>query len=330
MQQPWLAERTVSIQLASELISSEFPSLAPVSVNLLGEGWDNIAYLVNGNWVFRFPRREVAVPLLRTENNALRALAPLLPLQVPVPRFYSEGTSLFNWPFSGYEIIRSGTACGAHLSRSERVAIAPVLARFLRRLHSFPVDEATILGIRPDNLGRTDVKSRVAKTNSWFDNLERHKKLTSIEREQLALTISDAVNVESSSVCVVHGDLYSRHIVVDQVPIENDISENSISSNVALPQRALTGIIDWGDLNIGHPAIDLGIMYSFLPPEAESTFLQEYGELDTATRLLARFRATSHSAAILNYALEIADEDLIREARFSLEFIIERHNSQMS
>ena len=63
MNRPWSAVRTITDDTARSLIETQFPALAPVWIDLLGIGWDNTAYRVNGEWVFRFPRREVAVNL---------------------------------------------------------------------------------------------------------------------------------------------------------------------------------------------------------------------------------------------------------------------------
>jgi aminoglycoside phosphotransferase (APT) family kinase protein len=87
---PWVAEVEVSPALATALVESQCPALAPVHVRLLGEGWDNTAYLVNGEWVFRFPRRAIAAPLLATEGRVLPALAPRLPCPVPVPVWFGQ------------------------------------------------------------------------------------------------------------------------------------------------------------------------------------------------------------------------------------------------
>ena len=75
---PWLPERTVDAALARELIEQQFPLKAP-RVEALGEGWDNSVFAVNGEWVFRFPRRQVAVPLLDREARVLPQLAGKLP-----------------------------------------------------------------------------------------------------------------------------------------------------------------------------------------------------------------------------------------------------------
>src|ERR1043165_9212374 len=79
MGQAWDAERVVDAVAASELIERQFPALAPARVEPLGAGWDNPAFTGNGDFVFRSPRRQVAVPFLEAECRILPGLARRLP-----------------------------------------------------------------------------------------------------------------------------------------------------------------------------------------------------------------------------------------------------------
>src|SRR6516164_1241820 len=105
MTQPWSAEFVVSADLARSLIEAQFPHLAPARVEALGVGWDNSAFRVNDAYVFRFPRRQIAVPLLGVEAGLLPALAPRLPLPVPAPTFLGRPTEAYPWPFAGHPMI---------------------------------------------------------------------------------------------------------------------------------------------------------------------------------------------------------------------------------
>lgn len=87
MPNAWDAEQIVSVPLANTLIETQFPELAPAAISLLGYGFDNTVYQVNGRFVFRFPRRELAVGLLKTENQLLPSLASQLPLSIAEPLF---------------------------------------------------------------------------------------------------------------------------------------------------------------------------------------------------------------------------------------------------
>lgn len=64
-------------------------------MRLLSEGWDNTVWLVDGRWVFRFPRREGVIPGIEREMVLLPRLAPL-PIPVPVFGRPAEG---YRWPF---------------------------------------------------------------------------------------------------------------------------------------------------------------------------------------------------------------------------------------
>lgn len=102
---------------------------------------------------------------------------------------------------------------------------------------------------------------------------------------------------------VVHGDFYVRHLVV----------ENS----------RITGVIDWGDLHLGNPAVDLSIARSFLPPEAHEEFQTVYGPISDAAWKLAGMRATFYGLALASSGLETGDRMIESEARTLLAFLAE-------
>lgn len=80
------------------LLETQFPGFAAQAVEYLHEGWDNSAFLVNGDWIFRFPKRRERQPWLESEIKALRwvsgqalpvARRPLVRL---APRFVRRGS----------------------------------------------------------------------------------------------------------------------------------------------------------------------------------------------------------------------------------------------
>jgi aminoglycoside phosphotransferase (APT) family kinase protein len=76
--QQWLPERPVDAARAAALIGAAFPPLRGLPVAPLGEGWDNTVFVVGDEWVFRFPRRAVALPGFTRELAVLPAVAPAL------------------------------------------------------------------------------------------------------------------------------------------------------------------------------------------------------------------------------------------------------------
>ena len=83
----WAAEAVVDEELARRLVTAQFPEIPLRSLRLLGEGWDNTVWLADERWVFRFPRRLIAVPAVERQLAVLPGLAPLLPLPISAPRF---------------------------------------------------------------------------------------------------------------------------------------------------------------------------------------------------------------------------------------------------
>ena len=99
----WDAEVAIDEELVRALLRAQFPELDASSARLVGEGWDNAVWLVEEQWAFRFPRRQIAIPGVERELAVLPRLAPLLPVPIPEPRFVGTPTDRFRWPFFGAE-----------------------------------------------------------------------------------------------------------------------------------------------------------------------------------------------------------------------------------
>jgi hypothetical protein len=71
----WAGERPSRADRAAALVAAAFPQLAGLPVVPLAEGWDNTVHLIGDTWVFRFPRRAIALPGFRRELTVLARLA---------------------------------------------------------------------------------------------------------------------------------------------------------------------------------------------------------------------------------------------------------------
>lgn len=298
MHRPWQPEQEVTSELAARLIAEQFPELQPRSVEPFGVGWDNTAYLVDETWVFRFPRRELAVELIRNESALLPALASELPLAIPDPRHVGRPSQAFGWPFAGYRLIPGRTACSVSWAEGERARTATALARFLRALHDFPAERARARGATGDTIRRLDLEYRRTQVAERIEHAVEQGLVESVDAFDGVLDdLPDEFTPRADT--LVHGDLYARHLLVDD-------------------EHRLTGVIDWGDVHVGDPALDLGIVFGFLPPGARASFFDEYGDISPRTRAVARFKALHHGLHIALYAADIGDEDLLREGHLAL------------
>jgi aminoglycoside phosphotransferase (APT) family kinase protein len=284
----WSAERVVEPELAASLLETQFPELGPIVLEPLGEGWDNTAYLVNNLMVFRFPRRQIAVPLIEIEARVLPRIASKLPLPVPRPIWVGRPSREYPWPFSGYPLIAGCTADVADLDDRGRGNLARPLGEFLRVLHALPSE-----GLAGDSIGRLDAKRLIGRIRGL------------IEAPDAALRGVLDTSAElrpSGRRAIVHGDLYARHLLLE----EDD---------------SLSGIIDWGDLHEGDPAVDLAVAWSFLPPAARGVFRASYGPIDDGTWRLARLRALHYGALLIDYARGVGDGRLVREGQTILRLV---------
>ncbi|HYK71733.1 MAG TPA: phosphotransferase [Pseudoneobacillus sp.] len=297
MSQPWSPEVTITASEAKRLIEQQFPPLKPVAITELGKGFDNTVFIVNEQYVFRFPRKEIAVELLNTENQLLPLLVHDLNIDIPEPIFFGQATEAYKWPFTGYRLVK-GKSPG-EIKNEVRVRSAESLALFLKKLHQFPVEKAKKAAVPPDRLNRTNIGKRRDKL---IENVKKAAELQLIDNAQTAFQwIESLKDVElDSRLTLVHGDCHIRNILVD---------ENGI----------ISGIIDWGDTHIGHPAIDISIAYSFLPPSGREKFFQIYGEVSAETKMAARFFAFYVSVLLALYGHDVKDKRLVSSAKESMK-----------
>lgn len=225
-----------------------------------------------------------------------------MPLPIPVPVYLGRAGERYPWPFAGYRRIPGRTACGASLDASQRAAAAEPLARFLAALHAFPADDARALGAEGDTIGRMDVARRVPRGSGFLAELREAGIVGPADARSLEEVMARAPAASSGAPVLVHGDLYGRHLLVD------DAGE-------------IGGVIDWGDVHVGDRAVDLSIAHAFLPPSAREAFRRAYGDVDEVTWARAGFRAAYHAAMIARYAQQVGDADLLKEAVVALRWI---------
>jgi aminoglycoside phosphotransferase (APT) family kinase protein len=284
---PWKAERVVAEEEARALITHVAPELRGAPLVALGAGWDNTAWRVEASgaaFVFRFPRRLVAVSCMEAELLAL-PLFPVLPAPITRPVFSGRmpmGDD--TWPFAGYPYISGEVLATSGVADQ---ALAHELGTFLRTLHSFDPAPLLAAGLPRDSIARLDVARRMAPVTAALSLVADTGLDTRPHLEALELGIRVGPSRDLDAVC--HGDLDQRHVLVNGA--------------------GLAGIIDWGDVNIGHPAMDLALAFG-LDLAARQAFFAAYGTLSAETTTLARARAIMTAARVYEWALDIRDDAL--------------------
>ena len=83
----------------------QFPQLAELPLEPVGEGLDNVALRVGTEWVFRFPLRDLGGHTMEGELAALPIMAPHLPVAVPEPVYVGRPELGYPYRFAGAPFI---------------------------------------------------------------------------------------------------------------------------------------------------------------------------------------------------------------------------------
>ncbi|MED3794561.1 phosphotransferase [Niallia alba] len=293
----WDPEYTITKELASQLIEEQFP-ISVDSIEEIGEGFDNTIFRVNKCYTFRFPRREIAVKLLKSEWELLRIIADQLPVPVPKPIFLGTESHAFPRIFIGYHYL-AGKA-PQELTNEERLKMIKPLAMFLKKLHSLTIDRFQTVPY--DEFDRLHIDKRKSRLIDAIQKLQKYENLSLFDlAEDYAKNVTH--NTVPNVTVLTHGDLHIRNMLVNE-------------------EKELAGMIDWGDTHIGHPAVDLSIAYSLFPSEGQKQFFSIYGEVDDTTLKLAQFKAIFTIVSLLTYSIDKKDNELYEEGKISLSLAL--------
>ena len=242
-----------------ELLQTRFPDLRVEQYEFAGEGYDSVALLVNGEYIFRFAKRpDVAVRQAR-EADLLPLLVDRLPLTVPR---YTHVWADPAWPgkrIVGYRMVPGEQLFPDRARPEHRATQAKQLGDFVNALHAVPVEEARRHGALGGDTGswRTEYRRFYDEAREHMIPLFDAHERSAIEAFWLGFLDDDACFAFAPT--LVHRDLNTEHILYDPA------------------SGRLTGVIDWGDASIGDPAIDF------------TAVRRELGE-DFSRRMLAVYR----------------------------------------
>jgi aminoglycoside phosphotransferase (APT) family kinase protein len=291
----WDAEVRVDEALARQLISEQFPDLDADELTLLGEGWDTMVWLVDGRWVFRFPRRTMVISGLELEMRYLPEMADHLPLPIPRPTFLGQPSESYGWPFYGAPFLPGRELANSALDDAARAALGGPLGEFLRALHSVELEADLPI----DPVRRADMPYRTEQTRDRFAQLEEAG-LWSPPETALEIVEAAANLGPPDLTAVVHGDLHLRHLLVDD-------------------DGRPSAVIDWVDLSRNDPGVDFVLYWSVLPPAGRAEFHIAYGTPTEAQLLRGRILSLFLCGVLALWGDHEGVEGVKREALDGLE-----------
>jgi aminoglycoside 2''-phosphotransferase len=291
---------TASKAATRTLIRRYFPPIDAASLELMphpGWGGDSDAWLVDGRWIFRFPRSTDVAKRLAVEICLLPRLALFLPL--PIPRFELIARDEVGQPICvGYPAIPGVPMRPALLQALPVESVkrmAEQLGSFLRALHATPLEQAVACGVMPPAYSPRELVERQLRRVevTIFPVLSADERVWVEQRFQM--TLADPVLLAYAPV-LCHGDFTSDHILFDR------------------DGQRLTGIIDFGDLTIGDPVGE----FTWRADYGEHFFervLAVYGPTDRAFAERVMFRINCEPLGQIAYGLEAGRSEDVAEGR---------------
>jgi len=269
------AEHAIDADLVRALLAEQSPELARLPIALASEGWDNAIFRLGAELAVRLPRRQLGAALLLVEQRWLPQIAPRLPLATPAPVFAGAPGCGYPWPWSVIRWLPGASAERAPLKADQ----GERWGAFLKALHRPAPPEA------PFNPYRSIPLTERAKVSG--PTLER---LAAARPDLVDARIlgmwAEALAAEADlAPAWIHADLHARNVITEQ--------------------GVLAGVIDWGDMCRGDPAMDLYSLWMVLPgAAARAAALAAYGPVSGATLRRARGWAIAMGAVILESAAE--------------------------
>jgi len=273
-----VAELDITADLIRGLLHDQCPDLAGRPLTLGARGWDNQLWRLGDDLAVRLPwATETADALLLKEYAWLPALAPRLPLPIPVPQRLGKPTERFPRPWIVATWVPGTPADLAPATRGAEAADA--LAAFLAALH------------QPAPAGAPGGRNRGGPLSEAAEGFAR----------QLAAATNLGLIPDPDAVLAVWEDAVAAPAWAGPpLWIHADLHP----ANLLTANGTYCGVIDFGDLCAGDPAWDLAAAWILLPEEAAGRFHQAYQPAQEAATL-RRARGLAVLRAIAG--LRIAD-----------------------
>jgi len=231
---------------AQELISTNFPELTIKEIKKIGEGTGNVAYEINTDFVFRFPKKPENQKQLEQEISFQEILKNYSSLPIPEFKYLPNDHS-----FVGYQKLLGTPLLYIHEEFKGWDNFSQQIGDFLTKLHTIPTEKLRGLNLLTENKTFEDWQKYSYPFYEKTRYLIPGKYISGIER-YFQSTPQGGV----SGLVFCHNDLGIEHIL---------ISENEVS-----------GIIDWGGVALTDPASDFARIYRDVGEKAIDGVLAVY------------------------------------------------------
>ncbi|MET7017131.1 aminoglycoside phosphotransferase family protein [Bacillus mycoides] len=294
-----------------QYIKEALPDLSIHSYIQNEEGWDNITVIINDELLFRFPRKLEYANRIPLEKELCTILSHLLQ-EIEIPKYHLLYKNNCNTvPFCSYYPLIHGepltTELVAKLEKKELKAIITQLATFLAALHSIPLKRTETLGF-PIEKTLTYWKELQTKLNQYLTN-----SLTSLQKSALNRLFENFFICIAKSTfqnTIIHADFTHHHILFNNL------------------NKTISGVIDFGDAQIGDPAFDFAGLYYDFGREFTTSVYEQYSARISHRDPLLIHRITTfyqYSPLLHNliYNIETNNEIILKKNEEQLKAILQ-------
>lgn len=281
-----------------DVVAAHMPGYGIDSVVLLGEGEDNIAFLVNDELIVRFGKEddpEGRAARAGAEARLLAAVAGVSPVPVPEPSFtVDERGCLAYFKLPGLPLIDADP-----LRRPAEVgSVAVALGEFLGALHAVPVGEMAGL-VETDDEPMAVWAEESAQIYASISGVA----VPPAHRPAVEAFLGTPPPADPRDLVFSHNDLGIEHVLVDP------------------DAWTVTGVIDWSDAAITDPARDFGLLYRDLGSEALDRALSGYRADAEDVRARAGFYARCGVLEDMAYGLQTGHRKYLDKSLAALEWL---------
>ncbi len=288
-------EIEIDAPLVRRLIATQFPRWAELPVaEVRSAGTDNAMYRLGDDLAVRLPRQPGAAHQVEKEQRWLPRLAPLLPLDVPVPLGRGVPGEGYPLPWSVFRWLEGENVFDEPLADPRHAAVE--LGRFVTALRRADADGA------PPSFRGGPLSSRDGDVRAALGELAADG---TVDTEAAAEAWEAALRLprwEGPPVWV-HGDL--------------------LPGNLLARRGRLSAVIDFGGTGIGDPACDTMPAWTLLTAETRKV-CREAADVDDATWGRGRGWALCFGLVALPY-YRVTHPALAAVARRAIEEVLADH-----
>lgn len=279
-------ELKIEERLVRRLLVDQFPRWAELPLRKVEPvGTVNAVFRLGDEYSIRLARREGPTTPGGREFLWLPKIAPLVPLEIPVPIAQGRPNNEYPWFWEIHSWLKGETV---PIEALEEIQAARDLAEFVLALQQ--VDPTG------GPLGRgIPLAQRDKDFRYWLARFNGDPAVSAVWESALSAPPWNGPPVWH------HGDLDVRNWLVRD--------------------KRISGVIDWGTIGIGDPACDVMVAWKLHSPEARDVFL-DATRTDDATLARARGWVVSQAVAILAYYTPQNNPTLYNEAKSWLDLVL--------